>query len=84
MRLHLTKTLTDRVREVVADTLQIPEDQVREDSTADSLPSWDSLNHLNIMLAIEQHFEITLPPEEMERMTAIKTIAAVIEKSSRS
>lgn len=78
----MDKQLTDRVRELVADTLQMPKEQVKDDSTAESLPAWDSLNHLNIILAIEQDFDIALPPEEMERMTGIESIVTVIQKHS--
>ena len=45
----------DIVSGIVATTLGIPRDVVTDDLSFSEIPEWDSLNHVNLMLALEQH-----------------------------
>jgi hypothetical protein len=38
----------DRVRQIAADLFAVPVDGLTEESSPDSIGSWDSLNHLNL------------------------------------
>ena len=75
--------LEDIIIGLVADTIQVPRDKVGLHTTAESLVEWDSLNHLYIILAIEQYFGIALLPEEVVRMTEICVIVEVVEEHVR-
>ena len=35
-----------------------------EDSSSDTLPQWDSLRHMNLVLALEDEFGVSIPDEE--------------------
>jgi acyl carrier protein len=39
--------------------------EINEDSSADSIEQWDSLRHLNLVLALEEEFGISIPDEEV-------------------
>lgn len=40
---------------------------------------WDSIHHLNLILAIESGFNISLEPEEMEQMQDFATALKIVE-----
>ena len=42
--------------------------------------TWDSIHHLNLILAIETGFNISLEPEEMEQMQDFATALKIIEE----
>ncbi len=62
--------LTD-VRRIAADVLGQPFDLVTASSTRDTVPGWDSLAHVNLVLALEQRFDLQFLPEEMMEMLSI-------------
>jgi acyl carrier protein len=70
----------DRVRGIAADVLQLDPASVTPDSSPQSVESWDSVQHLNLVLAIEEQFGIQFEPEEMDGM---KNIGAITDLVSR-
>jgi acyl carrier protein len=56
---------TQKLRSIVSAILHIPEERVTDELTADTVETWDSLNHINLISAIEQEFGVTLPTENL-------------------
>ena len=72
--------MLERVREIVADVFGLPPEQVRANSSPDNIESWDSLQHLNLVLALEQEFRTQFTPEEIEQLLSVELIAALVEE----
>lgn len=72
-------TLFERVRGIAADILSLPGEQITLESSAHTIESWDSVQHLNLVLALEQEFGLQFEPEEIERMNAIRQILVVLQ-----
>jgi acyl carrier protein len=49
------------------------------DLTVGSLPEWDSLGHFNLLLLIEQSYDINFSMEEMSEMKSLNDIAKVLK-----
>ena len=73
----------ERVRMLIAGVLQLPAAQINEFSAAENLEAWDSVNHLNIMLGLEQEFGVQLSPEQTDKMTNIAAIVDVLRLALR-
>jgi len=54
-----------KLRSVISTVLGIPEDRVTDDLSPDTVDTWDSLNHINIISALEQEFGITLATDNL-------------------
>jgi len=83
-----TSSLFDEVKGIVARTLGI-QDRVAKLTEAtpllDSLPEFDSMGVLQVMLAIEKHFEVTIDDEEVtgELFETLGTLTAFVERKLR-
>ena len=71
-------SLLERVRVLVAEVLQVPLEQVGPDSSPDTIETWDSLQHLNLVLALEQEFGVQFTPEEMEELLSVQLVADLV------
>ena len=67
--------ILNRVREIAGDVLESP---VSPDSTPDTVEAWDSVRHLNLMLALESEYGFELSPEEMDEAKSIGQIAQLV------
>lgn len=76
--------LLDSVRRIVADVFEVPEDQVKAESSPDNVESWDSIHHLNLVLALEQEFGVQFTPEEIEQLLSVELIVALVEEKRRA
>lgn len=70
----------DRIKKVMAAVLGVTVESIHEDSSKDTLLSWDSLKHMNLIIALEQEFNVTIPDEEAGNLTSYKLIRLVIEE----
>ena len=80
----VTVTTFDEVRRIASDIFGISASLVTRESSPDSIDRWDSVQHLNLVLAIEEAFGLQLTPDEMEQMHSIGGIAELIEAKRNS
>ncbi len=71
--------LLDRIRGIAADVLEVPAAKISPDSSPETIDAWDSVHHLNLVLALEQEFSLQFEPEEIDQMQDIRHILAILE-----
>jgi acyl carrier protein len=71
--------LLDRVRRVAADVLETSADKITLDSSPETIDTWDSVHHLNLVLALEQEFDLQFEPEEIDQMKDVRHIVEILE-----
>jgi acyl carrier protein len=74
----MSSLLLDRVRGIAADVLEVPLAQVGLNSSPETIATWDSIHHLNLVLALEQEFSMQLEPEEIDQIGSIESAVAII------
>jgi acyl carrier protein len=79
-RKELTASTFEQVRNVASDIFGIPADRITAESSPETIENWDSMQHLNLVLAIEEKFGVQLDPEDIEQMKNIGAVAALVEK----
>jgi acyl carrier protein len=76
----LTASTFEQVRNVASDIFGIPAEKITAESSPETIENWDSMQHLNLVLAIEEKFGVQLEPENIEQMKNIGAVAALVEK----
>ena len=74
----------DAVREIVAATFGIAPAQITSLTAQDDVVEWDSVGHLNLMLALEQALDLRLDVEQMAQLTGVPAILRFLEATSPS
>jgi acyl carrier protein len=74
----MNDSILDQVRQTAADLLTVPLDQVTAASSPETLENWDSVQQLNLVLALESHFGLEFSPEDLDQMHSIGDISALI------
>jgi len=71
--------LTEVFRQVFDD----PEIVLTPETTADDIEGWDSLSHVNLIMAVETRFDIRFKPKEVLSFKNVGDLARCVE-SKRS
>jgi acyl carrier protein len=79
----MTESIRQNVYDIVVDLFNVPADEVGPDSSPATISQWDSLQHLNLVLAVEQVFGIQLSPEDIEKMTSVGKVIQIVEQKGR-
>ena len=75
----MTLTILDQVRSVASDLFGVPMHRIVAESSPEMIEAWDSTQHLNFVLALEEKFGLQLSPEEVEQMRNVGEAARLVE-----
>jgi acyl carrier protein len=65
-------SIEDRVKKIVVEQLGVSEDQVKADASfVDDLGA-DSLDTVELVMALEEEFDTEIPDEEAEKITTVQ------------
>ncbi len=59
---------------------EVPLAQINPDSSPQNIENWDSVRHLNLVLALEQDFSLQFEPEEIDQLNNVGEIVTVVSR----
>ena len=68
------------VKRVMAAVLEVDEASLGDDASMDTIAGWDSLKQMNLVLALEDSFGVTIPDEDAGNATSYKLILLVLQE----
>ena len=68
--------MIDRILTTVSEVLRM---EVSVNTTQKNCVKWDSLMHINIIIALEGAFDMSFEPDEIARMTSIANMQQIIQ-----
>lgn len=72
-----------KIFKVMSSVLEVEVTSLNEDSSIDNIENWDSIRHLNLILALEEEFSITIPDEEVGDLVNYKLIELIVNEQSK-
>lgn len=71
-----------KLTELVSELFDLDPSSINDALTPEDVDQWDSLNHLRLVTAVEQEFGIKLSTSDIESITSLGVLHALIEHSS--
>lgn len=69
-----------KLKKVLADIFKIEVTAVNENTSVDTVDRWDSLNHLNLTLALESEFGVSFSEEQSVEIMSYPLIKVVLQE----
>ena len=70
--------MDDKLKAIMSEVLEVPVDQIGENTTMDNTGTWDSLRHIELVVALEAGFHVSFPGNEPAEMTSFAAIRKLI------
>ena len=77
-------SLEDEVIALVADVVKVPVGELNADSGLGTVQNWDSMKHTNLVLALEDAFDIGFDFDELDQIVTIAAITRSLEEKGVS
>lgn len=78
------RIIENKIFKIMSLVLKVDLQALNENSNMDNLSEWDSLRHMNLILALEEEFSVSLPEEDVANLTSFKllniSISELVEK----
>jgi acyl carrier protein len=73
-------TILQELEPIFRDVLDQPNLELTSQSSAANVDDWDSLSHVNLVVAIEKRYKIRFALGELEELKNVGDMAQLIEK----
>lgn len=75
----MSDSIEQQVCQAVSDVMNVPLKDVTAATSPQTVEGWDSVQHLNLVLALEQMLGINFAPEEIEKMQSVGKITELVK-----
>lgn len=72
--------LEQKVIKIIAESLEVTEDQLTEETAIGDIPEWNSLGHILIISSLEKEFSINFDPEIIMDLEDVGDIVSAIKE----
>jgi acyl carrier protein len=69
-----------RIKAVMAAVFDIKTEDIDDNASPDTIGSWDSLHHMNLIVALEEEFGVTFNEEDMANMLNYQLIKLTLSE----
>lgn len=66
--------IREKVKRIMAATFHIPAARIPDDANPQNVAAWDSLGHIELMLALEMELGVPLPTETIIDLVSLEAI----------
>ncbi|MBQ4310588.1 MAG: acyl carrier protein [Oscillospiraceae bacterium] len=73
----------DKVKEIIIEQLDVDEDKVVESASIQDDLGADSLDVVDLVMSIEEEFDIEIPDEDVEGIKTVADIVKYIENNTK-
>jgi len=70
----------EKIKNIMSAVFEVPSEEISVNSSSDNIDAWDSLKHLNLIMALEEEFEITISDEEIGNLINFKLIELIVNE----
>ena len=70
----------DTLKQVMATLLNVDAASIGPDASMDTIPNWDSLRHMNLVLGLEDEFKVTISDDDAGNITSYQLIKLVLQE----
>ena len=71
--------MKERVLNIVSNIMKWPLKKINEDSSPKDIDTWDSLNQINLVLALEEEFGVKFTDDQIVEMLSVLSIIETLE-----
>ena len=75
--------LEQRVKRVMSNVFAVDEKYITEDTSQDTIQNWNSLGHMNLVIALEEEFSFTLSDEQVIEMLSYPLVICILKEHDK-
>lgn len=68
--------LTKAVVQTISEAIDVPQEEIESDAAMGVTEKWDSLGQLNLILLLEEKFDVVIPDDLVPSLTSLDTIVS--------
>jgi acyl carrier protein len=72
--------LEDQLKQVFSNIFNIKYEKINDRSSIDNIKKWDSLNHIKLVIALENKFKVKIKTDDIIKLNSFKKIKKILNE----
>ncbi|MGE5354574.1 MAG: acyl carrier protein [Acidobacteriota bacterium] len=74
--------ISERLKKTILNVLHLEDFEILSHTRADEVPGWDSLNHINVILAVENEYKVRFKNIEVLKLKNIGDLQNLVDSKT--
>jgi acyl carrier protein len=75
--------ISNELKKTILSALNLDDWELDEQTTASQVPGWDSLSYVNILVAVEKHFQVRFSNLEVLRLKNVGDLQRLVDSKTK-
>ena len=76
----MNQNIENQVKNIFSAVFEISSDEINDKSSPDTIASWDSLKHMNLVIALEEEFNVQFDIEDIPQLILLPEIIRILKQ----
>ena len=76
--------MNNSLKNIMSNLFDIPVDDINDNISTENCEQWDSLQNLNLIIAVEEEFGVSLTDDDVLKIKDFKSIIGILENFNQS
>ena len=76
--------ISERLKNTILKELKLDDYDIQDNMRADEVPGWDSLNHINVIIAVEKEYGVRFKNIEVLKLKCIGDLQKLVDSKTQS
>ena len=76
----LSVKMTDKIKVMMSQVFDVLSEDIGSDASIKSIDNWDSVNHMSMIMALEQSYGVLFETDEIIEMVSYRQIVHVLKQ----
>ncbi|MFH1194154.1 MAG: acyl carrier protein [bacterium] len=76
--------ISEELKKVILTELNLDDYDMKDETIAPDVPGWDSLNHINVIIAVEKHFNVRFKSYEVLRLKNVGDLQKLVDAKKQA
>jgi acyl carrier protein len=75
--------ISNELKKTILSALNLEDWELDEQTTSSQVPGWDSLSHVNVIVAVEKHFQVRFRNLEVLRLKNVGDLQRLVDSKTQ-
>jgi acyl carrier protein len=80
----MTDAIMSKMTDILRDIFEDPDLAVTAETNAKSVPGWDSMAQVKVLMAVEEEFDVRFSSREMDKLRNVGDLVAAVARHTEA
>lgn len=76
----MNELIKEKIKKIMSIVFEVDINSIQDDSAPGTIENWDSIRHMNLIVSIEEEFNLRFTDDEITDLLSFKLVESIVSK----